>query len=420
MKYGVLAVTPVSSETDRSFANLGDMIQAEAILYIYERMNIRNEDIVKIDLKDLHNYQGEYLILPININLSLNWIIDIFPLPDNIIPVFLGLSFFTASKFPDVLAQYFRRYEPIGCRDEFTMRIMRENGIQAFLFGCVTAVFPQRDEEEGREKIFFVDVPQSFREYVSKALPDLDCQVENLSHICGGDEAKELSYLENATRKLLDKYKKEAKLVVTSRLHCMSPCMAMGIPVIPVTDNISPRMGWIDKLLDIYTPETYKDISWSGQKVLYEDVKEKMLDIAIQRIEETRKKYEKMTDLSFFYENRRKSNYGNYYAAVLKKMPDARKESFQYIIWGAGQIGMNAYQVISSMYPNSKLKAVVDSYCVGDFFGIPIEKPDILNADTEEYVFITTTSGEKCAREKLELLGKRELDDYLSMATTAG
>lgn len=81
---------------------------------------------------------------------------------------------------------------------------------------------------------------------------------------------------------------------------------------------------------------------------------------------------------------------------------------------------MNVYQVISSMYPNSKLRAVVDSYCVGDFFGIPIEKPDILNADTEEYVFITTTSGEKCAREKLELLGKREIDDYLSMATTAG
>ena len=114
MRYGVLVVTPFSSEKDCWNVNLGDMVQEEAILYIYERMGIKREDVVRIEIKDINNYDGEYVILPININLSFNWIINIFPLPKRIIPVFLGLSYFSAEKFPDVLREYFRMYEPIG------------------------------------------------------------------------------------------------------------------------------------------------------------------------------------------------------------------------------------------------------------------------------------------------------------------
>ena len=101
MKYGVIVVTPVSEAKDRSFVNLGDFIQAEAILYVYEQMGIAKEDVVRIDIKDVANYKGEYLLLPININLSLNWIVDIFPMSERIIPVFLGISFFSAEMFPE-------------------------------------------------------------------------------------------------------------------------------------------------------------------------------------------------------------------------------------------------------------------------------------------------------------------------------
>lgn len=419
MKYGVLVVTPISVEKDRAFINIGDMIQAEAILYVYERMGIKRQDVVRLELKDIKNYQGEYLILPININLSLNWIIDVFPLPSHIIPVFLGLSYFSAQEFPAPLADYFRTYQPIGCRDEFTLDIMRKSGIQAFLFGCITAVLPQKEEGEG-DKIFFVDVPQSFMEYSRKHVKEIYKDAEIITHICNKEDVNSVSYIEKITLNLLERYKKEAKLVVTSRLHCMAPCMAMGIPVIPVSDNISPRMGWIDRFLDIYSPETYANMFVSGQKVAYEDIKEKMIQIAVKSIQNATEKYESIADLSFFYESRKKSQYGNYYAKVLESLPFARKERLEYIIWGAGQIGMNAYQVISSVYPDSKLIAVVDSYCTGYFFGVPIKKPNILSEDTKEYIFITTTSGEQCAREKMEQIGKKEVQDYLSMATTAG
>lgn len=420
MKYGVLVVTPVSSEKDRSFVNLGDMIQTEAILYVYERMGIKREDVIRIDINELNHYNGEYLILPININLSLNWIIDVFPLPERIIPVFLGLSYFAAQEFPQKLKDYFRRYEPIGCRDEFTLEVMRKNQIEAYLFGCITAVLPQRSANMEGNKVFFVDVPRSFIDFSKDYFEMVNEHVEVISHIRNGIEFYDSTYIEKETQDLLERYKKEAKLVVTSRLHCMSPCMAMGISVIPVTDNISPRMGWVDRYLNIYTPETYERIEWKGQKVSYETIKEKMIQVAIGRIDNVKEKYEKIADLSFFYETREKSSYGNYYRNILKKMPDERKETLEYILWGAGQIGMNAYRVISSAYPNSKLKAVVDSYCTGDFFGVPIEKPDILKGSTKEYIFITTTSGELCAREMMDKLGKEEVRDYLSMATTSG
>ena len=420
MKYGVLVVTPVSQEKDRAFANLGDMVQTEAILYIYEQMGINADDIVKIDLKEVNDYAGEYLILPININLSLNWIIDIFPMSSHIIPVFLGLSYFSAQKFPDKVRAYFKMYEPIGCRDEFTMRTMHQNNIQAYLYGCVTALLPKREDKEGRNKIFFVDVPQSFFDFMDDRMSKLEGDVNIISHISNDKEVCDIKYIEKITRQLLDDYKDNAKLVVTSRLHCMSPCMAMGIPVIPVTDNISPRMGWIDKFLDIYSTERYKEVDWRGQLIEYEDVKEKMLNIAMDKIRATREKYEQIVDLSYFYEVRKRGIYGNLYVNRLECLPQDRKEKFEYILWGAGQIGMNVYNVISERYPNSKLRAVGDSYCTGEFYGVEIQKPDVLTKDTKEYILITTTSGEACAKEKLREIGKKENRDYMSMATTAG
>ena len=419
MKYGVITVKPVSDLPDRSFVNLGDTVQTEAMINIYLQMGIKNEEVVRIDLREIQDYSGEYVILPININLSSNWIVNIFPLPERIIPVFIGLSYFSADKFSKELALYFKRYEPIGCRDEATLETMRENGIDAYLYGCVTATLPAGKRVEGK-KIFCVDTPDSFNEWALKKLIDFGNEIEILSHIQNSPLFNDGTYMEKVTCDLLEKYRKEAKLVITSRLHCMSPCMAMGIPVIAVTDNISHRMGWIDRFLNIYSPEIYDQIDWNGQVIEYEVVKKKMIDIAIKKIEDTVKKYKDITDLSYFYETRKKAQYGNYFLSRLDLVPKEKKTNFEYIIWGAGQIGMNVTKVIRKMFPNSKLKAVVDSYCVGMFQGLPIQKPEILTKDTKELIFITTTSGEACARAKMDELGKAENIDYVSMATTAG
>ena len=70
-------------------------------------------------------------------------------------------------------------------------------------------------------------------------------------------------------KKLLEEYKERGRLIITSRLHALSPCMAMGLPVIGLFTNISPRMAWIDKFIKLHTIEDINDIDWNGNVINY-------------------------------------------------------------------------------------------------------------------------------------------------------
>jgi exopolysaccharide biosynthesis predicted pyruvyltransferase EpsI len=50
----------------------------------------------------------------------------------------------------------------------------------------------------------------------------------------------------------LDRYRKEAKLVITSRLHCALPCIAMGIPVIVMGDHRDKRLQLVEEFTKIH------------------------------------------------------------------------------------------------------------------------------------------------------------------------
>lgn len=427
MKFGVLSVTAFSTTDDRAFVNLGDQIQSEAIQYVYRKMGIPPQDIVEIELKDLDGghtppaAEHEYIILPININLSNTTLSGIFPLSSHIIPVFLGLSFYSAARLPQELVDYFRCYAPIGCRDESTLQLLREHHIPSYLYGCVTALLPRSHRAPSKNgAVFFVDVPQSFEEYFKTCGKTFN-RLERITHIRPVDDTCGPKHLRDETKILMQKYFSEAELVVTSRLHCMSPCLAMGVPVIPVTDNISTRMAWIDRYLQVYTPKTYSKINWSGQVVNYEDKKEQMLAIAVKKIRDTVEQYRTACDYSCYLESRNRLDYGNFYTERIAEIPTERREKLEYIIWGCGQVGIHTYQAMQSMYPNSKLTAVVDSYCDGIFCdGTLVQKPDILKDAGNQYILIATHSGEQCARTLLASLGKEEYRDFLSLSTITG
>lgn len=420
MKYGILQIGILDVRLEEKKVNIGDSIQATAIRYIYHIMGIPEEEIIEISINDIMTWDGEYVILPININLSYNWCINIFPLPPKIIPVFLGFSYFSAEKFPDNLVNYFNRYSPIGCRDEATMKLFRSQGIEAYLFGCITAVLPRRNSSIQGTKTFFVDAPNSLKPFIPKSILENSENVIFSSHIYYGDAFLDINYTKEVCENLLKQYCTEAKLIVTSRLHCMSPCIAMGIPTIAVPENCSPRLGWIEKYIPIFSPERYNQIDWNPTPTNQEMIKEKLISFAIQRIQQTYEKFSFPYQISEFYEQREKSEYGNFYKLALKKLPNTLSEDFTYIIWGTGQIGINAYQVISETYPKSRMVLAVDSFCTGSFFGIEIEKPEEILHYPDAYVFIATYSGEKCAKDKLENYGKILYRDYMSLATKTG
>ncbi len=119
---------------------------------------------------------------------------------------------------------YLKTQEPIGCRDRQTRDWLRERGVDAFYSKCLTLTFPKRESTPENGKVFLVDV-----EYypIPKSLRKKGVKVSQMTVPFYDDDTKR-----KMMRQLLETYKKEAALVVTSKLHCAMPCLAMGIPVV--------------------------------------------------------------------------------------------------------------------------------------------------------------------------------------------
>src|SRR4051812_45605486 len=158
MKYGVLTFSynNVISFRDalekRGFysVNLGDYMQTLAARNLYQAMGIADNDIVEIDRDCLSSYSGEKVALLMN-GVFFKWS---FPIPANIIPVFIG--FRTDGRTASNHADFFKRYQPIGCRDTETTNLFRACGIEAFTSGCLTMTFRRRQQQPGEPKVFAI------------------------------------------------------------------------------------------------------------------------------------------------------------------------------------------------------------------------------------------------------------------------
>lgn len=282
MKYGRLVFSRefVSSST---VCNVGDFVQTLAIDLIYEEMGIKKEDTVDIPFQDLASYKGEKIILPLNGYFYYNREYPSFPTSTDIIPVFLGL-YTTSSKYLKNTS-FWKNAGVIGCRDEATYNAVKKYGYDAYLTGCMTVLFPRREKEPQNGKVFIVDAHPSIDEYIPE---EIKKNAEYISHEITVNDAESVVELskqcEAATRRVYERYRDEAALVITSRLHCAGPCMAMGIPVILVRDSFDERYGWIDRYLHLYTPDEFDEIDWNPVPIDIEDKKKEIKAMAISLI----------------------------------------------------------------------------------------------------------------------------------------
>lgn len=120
---------------------------------------------------------------------------------------------------------FLKRHEPIGARDLDTLAQLQAAGIAAYFSGCLTLTLRPGASAAKREKIFAVDVPD---EVLARLARGCDEPVIRLSH--GDSETAGAARFAKAAE-LLDRYA-TAKAVVTTRLHCALPCLALGTPVL--------------------------------------------------------------------------------------------------------------------------------------------------------------------------------------------
>jgi len=150
-----------------------------------------------------------------------NW-----PPSDKVIPIFFG--FHMTEKAAEAYSRhkdYFKRFEPIGCRDEGTAEIIRKWGVEAYVSGCATMTFPARAKSPENGVNFLVDVATVFFDRSERK------QYRRNTHMFDFKFASHETKNKLA-KELLTYYRQSAKSMITSRIHCAMPCFAMGIPVI--------------------------------------------------------------------------------------------------------------------------------------------------------------------------------------------
>ncbi len=201
------------------------------------------------------------------------------PPPDTIHPLFVSFHPTIPRQFiAERFAQYYKQYEPIGCRSIATVSAFETIGVEAYFSGCLTLTLERR-ERPRTGRIFAVDVDM---EHYLKVVPEpVRARASVHSHeyppLQGSSTTRlkwyafdlmqramnkvdterrlfrglrdKLSRLRHETRtkvanQMLDAYA-GAKLVITSRLHCALPCLALGTPVILLRQGVrsDPRFA---------------------------------------------------------------------------------------------------------------------------------------------------------------------------------
>ena len=168
------------------------------------------------------------------------------PPPSNIYPVMLSVHI-APPRMGVKWAKHIgwaKKHEPIGCRDSDTMKFLHDHGVQAFFTGCMTLFMRNPNVGVKRSnKIYLVDLKSD----VLQLLPrEIQTRAEKVYHNLKNPRQSDNTQRYTEAYKLIRKYG-QASVVVTQRIHCALPCVAMGTPVIFINSAGLPGGGGSSK-----------------------------------------------------------------------------------------------------------------------------------------------------------------------------
>lgn len=251
MKYALLTY-----DENKRFFNVGDNIQSLAAKQFLPQVDLY------LNREKLGMYKGEKAKLIMNgwfTHNIRNWVPS-----EAIEPVFVSFHINnTAAPFMlnEKGVSYLKKHAPIGCRDQFTVDILKEKGIDAYFTGCLTLTLDSYkvDDSQRTDKIYIVDPLYSYprpektfydargtlRSLLNGDAFKLGKKKQHLQKFISKEVLETAEFINqeppantytdeqkfSLAETLLNKYAK-AKLVITSRIHCALPCLALGTPVI--------------------------------------------------------------------------------------------------------------------------------------------------------------------------------------------
>lgn len=407
MKYGLIDFNLTvnwywnNSWNNKALLNIGDAAEYLVVEQIYKEMGISDEDIIRLSIRELTTYQGESLIVAMNIALDsyvgYNDILE--NLSPDIIPVFLGMSF-TDTNMNQKQLDCLKCYEPIGCRDERSYDYLKSKGIKCYLNGCTAAAIDMlgktvESDEEG--KILFIDVPWKVTEYVPDELKK-DIVFLSQEMYCRRNDLPNEFVPSDWVKEIMEAYKSNVKLIVTSRFHGAVLALSHNIPTIVTLEKYTFRFSWIQNYFPIYTEDNFKEIDWNIESIDFCNVKKLIKEIAIKRINETIDKYAKLLEITDLQKCSQKheenSNQVLYYEDAWKTICSKwnKDRHITYAFWGVNDNAERLYANINEMYPKAELVQIYDMFKEVEFKGICSVHPDRLAEQTmnkDFYVIIT-------------------------------
>ena len=252
MKFGLM----VEKET----RNIGDDIQAYAtkrflprVDYYVDRNHI-DEFVPETEEKVATILNGWFL------QYTLNW-----PPSPYIKPLPISMHFTYKDWFWDTTDRayhlqgygldYLKSIEPIGCRDSHTVKLLTNKGVKNEYTGCMTLTLQKFEGIQKNDYICAVDVSDKVIEQIKKTT---DLEVNVVTHTVPEDYYK-LSWEERMknVEELLKLYQ-GARAVVSYRLHCALPCLALGTPTILLNEDYrNDRFGDYTKYIESCTEEDF-------------------------------------------------------------------------------------------------------------------------------------------------------------------
>ncbi len=283
---------PPSEEAVRTFAslsvsteNLGDHIQIIAGLRLLSRLSIAPTLFVDRDHEILSAPELAGEDGPVGILLNGWFKTNRAEWPPNpkLAPVIHGFHM-RLFQCPELMSEasidFFRRHQPIGCRDPHTEALLRSKGVAAFTSNCLSLTFPRRLEcPETQTETFVVSRDDRITHY----LPSRIGAYAFVSHYSGSDD---FSANMDRAAALLETYASRAKLIVTTLLHCALPAIAMGIPVVvfyPLNDALGhasdrERFSALDELVPVQDLAGMDRVNWNPEPIDVSDLKLRILD----------------------------------------------------------------------------------------------------------------------------------------------
>ncbi len=282
--------------------NIGDYIQSIAARQFLPD----SKQYIFINREKLNSFREEEVLLFMNgwfMHEPNNW-----PPNEKIIPFFISFHINSVAKeflLSKESISYLKQWEPIGCRDRNTVRLLVANGIEAYFSGCLTLTLGMTYYNSTNDgNIYFVDPFFEFKRDIFSLLrytiylmmrPILIGNISKkmhkslklkkliktsafvliykklfkvsllrsaifITHILNESDFTSENEKFNYAEKLLTDYAK-ASLIITSRIHCALTCLGLQTSVLYVNNLQKSETDYcrLDGLLELFNSINYNN-----------------------------------------------------------------------------------------------------------------------------------------------------------------